>query len=68
MRVPWKVIGLAGLGGVAATGVVVARRRRAQRDYKPEELRDRLHRRLEEVSREHIETGARQSGYYGEPR
>jgi hypothetical protein len=52
MRVPWKVIGLAGLGGVAATGVVVARRRRAQRDYKPEELRDRLHRRLEEVSRE----------------
>ena len=26
MRVPWKLIGLAGLAGVAATGVVVARR------------------------------------------
>jgi hypothetical protein len=49
MRVPWKLIGLAGLAGVAATGVVVARRRRAQRDYEPDELRERLHRRLEEV-------------------
>ncbi|HEX8065651.1 MAG TPA: hypothetical protein VF520_03890 [Thermoleophilaceae bacterium] len=49
MRVPWKWIGLAGLAGVAATGVVVARRRRAHRDYEPEELRDRLHRRLAEV-------------------
>lgn len=51
MRIPWKLIGLAGLAGVAATGVVVARRRRAQRQYDPEELRERLHRRLEEVSR-----------------
>jgi hypothetical protein len=50
VRVPWKLIGLAGLAGVAATGVVVARRRRAQREYDPEELRARLHRRLEEVS------------------
>ncbi|HEU0318719.1 MAG TPA: hypothetical protein VFR49_15390 [Solirubrobacteraceae bacterium] len=52
MRVPWKLIGVAGLAGVAATGVVVARRRRAQRDYDPEELRARLHRRLAEVRRE----------------
>ena len=50
MRIPWKLIGLAGLAGVAATGVVVARRRRAHRAYDPEELRDRLHRRLAEVS------------------
>jgi hypothetical protein len=49
MRVPWKLIGLAGLAGVAATGVVVARRRRAQRDYAPDELRERLHRRLAEA-------------------
>ena len=48
MRVPWKVVGLAGLAGVAATGVVVARNRRAHRDYDPEELRERLHRRLAE--------------------
>jgi hypothetical protein len=45
MRPSWKLIGLAGLAGVAATGVVVARRRRAQREYDPDELRDRLHRR-----------------------
>ena len=49
MRVPWKLIGAAGVAGVAATGVVVARRRRAQRDIDPDELRDRLHQRLAEV-------------------
>ena len=52
MRVPWKLIGVAGLAGVAATGVVVARRRRAQRDYDPDELRSRLHERLAEVEGE----------------
>ena len=46
---PWKLIGVAGLAGVAATGAVVARRRRAQRDYHPEELRARLHERLAEA-------------------
>lgn len=46
MRVPWKLLGAAGLAGVAATGVVVARRRRAQRDYDPAALRARLHERL----------------------
>ncbi len=46
---PWKLIGLAGVAGVAATGVVVARRRRAQHDYDPDELRDRLHTRLQEI-------------------
>ena len=52
MRRPsWKLLGLAGLAGVAATGVVVARRRRAQQDYSPDELRARLHRRLAEASR-----------------
>ena len=50
MRVPWKLIGLAGLAGVAATGVVVARRRRAHKAYEPDELRERLHSRLAEVS------------------
>jgi len=49
MRVPWKVLGLAGVAGVAATGVVVARRRRPQHEYGPDELRERLHRRLQEV-------------------
>jgi hypothetical protein len=52
MRPSWKLIGLAGLAGVAATGVVVARRRRAQREYDPDELRERLHRRLAEAQRQ----------------
>jgi hypothetical protein len=51
MRVRWKLLGLAGLAGVAAGGAAVARRRRAQRSYGPEELRARLHRRLEEAGR-----------------
>jgi hypothetical protein len=49
MRIPWKAVGLAGVAGVAATGVVVARRRRAHREYDPDELRERLHRRLAEI-------------------
>jgi hypothetical protein len=49
-RVPWKLVGLAGLAGVAATGVVVARKRRAQNEYDPDELRARLHERLGEVA------------------
>jgi hypothetical protein len=50
MRVPWKIIGLAGLAGVAATGIVVARRRRTQHEYEPDEVRARLHQRLAEVA------------------
>lgn len=53
MRVPWKLIGLAGLAGVAATGAIVARNRRPQSDYTPDELRERLRGRLAEASSEH---------------
>ncbi|HXV93194.1 MAG TPA: hypothetical protein VD813_07855 [Pseudonocardia sp.] len=38
----WKVLGLAGLAGVAATGVVAARAERRRRAYTPEEVRARL--------------------------
>ncbi|MFJ8582976.1 hypothetical protein [Micromonospora sp. NPDC093277] len=38
----WKVLGLAGLAGVAATGVVVARAERRRRAYTPDEIHDRL--------------------------
>jgi hypothetical protein len=47
--VPWKLIGVAGIAGVAATGAVVARRRRAHRQLEPDELRARLHERLAEA-------------------
>jgi hypothetical protein len=49
MPMRWKLLGLAGMAGVAATGVVIARRRRAQADLDPDELRDRLRARLAEV-------------------
>ena len=52
MRGRWKLLGLAGAAGVAATGAVVARNRRPQSDYTPDELRDRLRSRLE-----HVEAG-----------
>ena len=44
----WKVLGLAGLAGVAATGIVVARDQRKRAELTPEEVRDRLHQRLED--------------------
>ncbi|WP_037500524.1 hypothetical protein, partial [Solirubrobacter soli] len=49
MKARWKLLGLAGAAGVAATGAVVARNRRPQSDYSPDELRERLRSRLEEV-------------------
>jgi hypothetical protein len=50
MRIPWKLVGLAGAAGVAATGVAVLRKRRAQVDLTPEQLRERLRGRLAEVA------------------
>jgi hypothetical protein len=41
----WKVLGLAGLAGVAATGAVLARDERQRRAHTPDEVRARLHER-----------------------
>ena len=46
----WKVVGLAGIVGVAATGVVIARSERKRRTYTPDEIRDRLRQRAAEAS------------------
>jgi hypothetical protein len=43
----WKMLGLAGIMGVAATGVVIARAERRRRAYTPEEIRARLRERVE---------------------
>jgi hypothetical protein len=68
MRPRWKILGLAGVAGVAATGVIVAQKRRAHREYDPDELRDRLHRRLAESGNDDAtvtldEPGERRTGY-----
>jgi hypothetical protein len=44
----WKVLGLAGFVGVAATGAVVVRAERQRRAYTPDEIRERLHARVAE--------------------
>ena len=43
----WKWLGLAGLAGVAATGVVIARDQRQRTQLTPDDVRARLHDRLE---------------------
>ncbi|MBV9793128.1 MAG: hypothetical protein JO016_04240 [Actinobacteria bacterium] len=45
----WKILGLAGFAGVAATGVVVVRAERRRRAYSPDEIRARLHERVAEL-------------------
>ena len=45
----WKVIGLAGVAGVAAAGVVIAREQRQRTQLAPEDIRARLHERLEQA-------------------
>ena len=41
-----KVLGLATVAGVAATGAVVARDQRKRNSYTPDEVRERLQQRL----------------------
>jgi hypothetical protein len=43
VRTVWKLLGIAGLAGVAAGGVAIARHERQRRDYSVEEIRERLH-------------------------
>ena len=45
----WKWIGMAGLAGVAATGVVIKRDERQRKSYSPEDVRARLHERAAEL-------------------
>ncbi len=49
MRTIWKLLGLAGVVGVAAGGALVVRDQRRRRAYTPNEIRERLHQRLAEA-------------------
>lgn len=45
----WKWLGLAGVAGVAATGVIIARDQRRRAQMSPEQVRARLHERYDQV-------------------
>ena len=45
----WKWVGLAGAAGVVAGGVLVARDQRRRNAYTPDDIRARLHQRVEQV-------------------
>lgn len=45
----WKWIGLAGVVGVAASGVLVARDQRQRNSYTADDIRTRLHKRYAEI-------------------
>jgi hypothetical protein len=49
-RSVWKIVGLAGLAGVAATGVAVVRSERRRRAYTPDAVRSRLHQRVAAIT------------------
>ena len=49
----WKLVGLAGAVGVAATGAVVMRDERRRRAYTPDEGRTKLHDRYARVAAAH---------------
>ncbi|MBN0972883.1 MULTISPECIES: hypothetical protein [unclassified Gordonia (in: high G+C Gram-positive bacteria)] len=49
MRNLWKWLGLAGAVGVATGGVMVARDQRQRKSYSADDVRARLHQRLDET-------------------
>ncbi len=51
-KLGWKLVGLAGVAGVTATGVIIARDHRQRAELTPEEIRARLHQRLADAEAE----------------
>jgi hypothetical protein len=58
MRNVWKWLGLAGVAGVVAGGVLVVRDQRKRRAYTADEVRARLHQRLAESDAESFQSNA----------
>ncbi|MGF1646908.1 MAG: hypothetical protein ACFCVF_08320 [Kineosporiaceae bacterium] len=58
----WKLVGLAAVVGVAATGVALARAERRRRTYSPDEVRRRLHERYARITAESAAEAAGRSG------
>jgi hypothetical protein len=51
MRGMWKWVGLAGVAGVVASGVLVARDQRKRNAYTPDDIRARLHQRVADADK-----------------
>ncbi|MCW2854107.1 MAG: hypothetical protein JWM84_3771 [Nocardioides sp.] len=45
----WKILGIAGLTGVAATGAIIAREQRKRAQVTPDDVRRQLHERLADL-------------------
>jgi hypothetical protein len=58
----WKIVGLAVLAGVAATGVVVARSERKRRAYTPEQVRAKLQERAARIAASNADGGPEPGG------
>ena len=58
----WKLLGVAGLTGVAATGVIIARQQRVRTQLTPDQIRQRLHDRVDAAEREGQHLGGGPAG------
>ncbi len=47
----WKLLGVAGVAGVAATGVIIARDQRRRTQLSPDQVRKQLHQRYADLER-----------------
>ena len=63
----WKTLGLAGLAGVAATGVVIARNQRTRAQLTPAQVRQRLHARADQAEADGQDPGSEPVGGLGNP-
>jgi len=53
----WKLLGIAGLTGVAATGAIIARDQRRRAQLTPEQVRARLQERIARIQSADGESG-----------
>ena len=63
----WKALGVAGLAGVTAGGVIIARNQRARAHLTPPEIRERLHARVDQAEADGRDPGTSQVGSLDNP-
>ncbi len=58
----WKALGLAGLAGVATTGAIIARNQRQRAQLTPDQIRERLHQRVDAAQADPAQAGPTEAG------